>query len=211
MSVKLIKKIGRGAYIGLWQIDEDLEKLVSGIDLDEEEKKTFAAFKSDQRKKQWLAYRHLLKEMTSERGLKIHYSKEGKPYIPGSVSGISVSHTDEYAAVIIAENAEAGIDIELPKPRILKIRNRYLHPEEDKFISDGDIEELTLYWCAKEALYKLNGRKNIDFKSQLKIEKKRDRKMKGWLCESEKEEAFDIFSERIDDLICVYVIKEKRL
>lgn len=211
MSVRLIKKIGKGAYIGLWQIDEDLEKLVSGIELDEEEKKTFSGFKSDQRKKQWLAYRHLLKEMTNERGLKIHYSKEGKPYIPGSVSGISVSHTDEYAAVIIAENAEAGIDIELPKPRILKIRNRYLHPEEDKIISDNDIEELTLYWCAKEALYKLNGRKNIDFKSQLKIEKNRDRKMKGWLCESEKEEVFDIFSERIDDLICVYVIKEKRL
>ena len=39
MSVRLIKKIGKGAYIGLWQIDEDLEKLVSGIELDEEEKK----------------------------------------------------------------------------------------------------------------------------------------------------------------------------
>lgn len=211
MSVRLIKKVGRGAYIGLWQIDEDLDKLVSGIELDEEEKKIFAGFKSDQRKKQWLAYRHLLKEMTSERKLKIHYSKEGKPYIPGSLSGISVSHTEDYAAVIIAENAEAGIDIELPKPRILKIRNKYLHPEEDKIISEGDIEELTLYWCAKEALYKLNGRKNIDFKSQLKIEKNRDRKIRGRLYASEKEEAFDIFSELIDDLICVYVIKEKQV
>jgi len=204
----LIKKIGKGAYIGLWQIDEDLEKLVSGIELDVEEKKAFSGFKSVQRKKQWLAYRHLLKEMTIERGLKIHYSKEGKPYIPGSRSGISVSHTEDYAAVIIAKNAEAGIDIEFPKPRILKIRNKYLHPEEDKIISDGDIEELTLYWCAKEALYKLNGRKNIDFKSQLKIEKSNSGKMKGWLYVSEKEEAFDIFSERMDDLICVYVIKE---
>lgn len=211
MGVRTIRKIRKGAWLGLWHIEEDLDTLVEGISFDDQEKNRFNAFGSDIRKKQWLAYRRLLKEMTGDPGLKIHYTEEGKPYIPGSNKGISVSHTDNYAAVIMAEDSEAGIDIEFPKPRILKIRKKYLHPEEDTGIAGEDIEELTTYWCAKEALYKLNGRKYLDFKTELRVSRKgaHSSVLEGRLITPELEGTFDVFAERMDDLICVYVIKPR--
>jgi phosphopantetheinyl transferase len=211
MGVRIIKKVQEKAWIGLWHIEEDIDTLLEGIDLDDQEKKVFDTFGSEQRKKQWLAYRRLIREMTGDTGLKIHYTDEGKPYIPGTNKGISVSHTQNYASVIIAEGSEAGIDIEIPGSRILKIRDKYLHPDENKSIAGDDIEELTTYWCAKEALYKWNGRRFIDFKTELRISRKKNSRpeLTGKLITGISEDTFDIFAERMDDLICVYVIKAK--
>jgi phosphopantetheinyl transferase (holo-ACP synthase) len=211
MGISIIKDVGDNARIGLWHIQEDLDTLLHGLELDDEEIKVYETFGSDLRKKQWLAYRKLIGEMTGTSKLKVRYNADGKPYIPGSNIGLSVSHTGDYAAAILAEDAETGIDIEFPRSRILKIRSKYLHPDEDSDISHGDVEELTTYWCAKEALYKLNGRKFLDFKKELRISRRfsDNTRLEGKLILGEGEETFDIFAERMNDLICVYVIKAK--
>lgn len=211
MGVRMIKTLGNGARIGIWEISEDLDTLLGGIRFDEHEERQFRTFRTDQRKRQWLAYRRLLREMTGDPGLSIHYDEHGKPFLPGSDTGISISHTGNYAAVIMADHAETGIDIEMPRTRILKITEKYLHPEEASALPMDDIEVLTRYWCAKEALYKLNGRRNLDFRSQIRIisDENIGLNMKGKLLTSENEEVYEVFAERIDDLICVYVIKEK--
>ena len=57
-----------------------------------------------------------------------------------------------------------GIDIEYRSDRVKRIRSRFLAPEEEQNIDTAHEEEhLLVYWCAKEALYKLAGRKRWIF------------------------------------------------
>jgi 4'-phosphopantetheinyl transferase EntD len=64
-----------------------------------------------------------------------------------------------------------GIDIEKIKPRIEKVRDKFINPEEDRLIGkERELEQLTLAWCAKEALYKLFGIRNLDFRENMQVE-----------------------------------------
>ena len=64
-----------------------------------------------------------------------------------------------------------GIDIEKINPSIEKIACRFVRAEEEKFISTTErLNYLYIIWCAKEALYKLYGKRNLDFLKQIKID-----------------------------------------
>ncbi|HEV7232175.1 MAG TPA: 4'-phosphopantetheinyl transferase superfamily protein, partial [Bacteroidia bacterium] len=63
-----------------------------------------------------------------------------------------------------------GVDIELIKPRIIPIASKFMSDEEMKNIDPAlKTEQLHVYWCAKEALYKLNGEKELIFRESLLV------------------------------------------
>ena len=66
--------------------------------------------------------------------VKIVYNPDGKPFLKGFSGEISFSHTQEYAAVILDCNQPVGIDIEKVKPRIEKVRSRFLDKDELEYI-----------------------------------------------------------------------------
>ena len=171
MPVKLYSRVDEDTSIGLWEITESEEHLLSGISLSGNDKERLEGFRASARKKQWLAYRQLLSYMLGMPNLSLHYDTHGKPYISDSDLHLSVSHSGDYAAVITCSKGPAGIDIEKVSHRVLKVEDRFLSDIEKINPDDSDrMDKLCIYWCAKEALFKLHGRRELDFKKHLFIE-----------------------------------------
>lgn len=55
-----------------------------------------------------------------------------KPYLPNEQYHFSISHCGDYAAAIVSKNSRVGIDIEIPVPKIEKVKNKFLNEEEMK-------------------------------------------------------------------------------
>jgi phosphopantetheinyl transferase len=72
--------------------------------------------------------------------------------------------------VIIDPYEEAGIDIQTWTPGINNIKNKFLSPAEQQLLKD-DTRLFTAAWTAKEAAYKWNGRRGVDFIEHLPIVK----------------------------------------
>src|SRR5512138_1292328 len=96
----------------IWKITESVEELRSAIKLRESEEELYRSFVAEIRQKQWLAYRILIRELLKPKEFPVEYDVSGKPYLAGSDFHISVTHTDDLAAVIISRNGRVGIDIE---------------------------------------------------------------------------------------------------
>lgn len=155
---------------GVWKIEETSDELLSMLDLRSEYLPFLQNIKTEKRRQEWLASRVLLKELSGSE-LLIAYHEDGAPYLPESTFNLSISHTNGYAAVLLQEQPAAGIDIEYYSTRILKIRSRFLSPEEDASIHpDNAVNHLLIYWCAKEALFKMIRQKDVDFIKHLHIE-----------------------------------------
>ena len=125
-------------------------------------------FVSERRKMEWLSVRVLLYSMLQE-DKEIGYSPEGKPYLTDHSFFISISHTKGYVAVIFYKRP-TGIDIEYRSDRILKIRSRFMNPEEEAGIDlEHEVEHLLIHWCAKETLFKIIGQEGVDFQKHLHV------------------------------------------
>jgi 4'-phosphopantetheinyl transferase len=81
---------------------------------------------------------------------------------------LSLSHSYPYVGALIDKNKSVGIDVEQIKSKLLKIAPRVLHPTELKDAGDNEIKHC-IYWCAKEALVKIYGKKDLVFAENLII------------------------------------------
>lgn len=156
--------------LGVWKIEESSDELLSMLDLQSEYQPFLQLLKTEKRRQEWLASRVLLKELAGEE-LLIAYHDDGAPYLPASVSSLSISHTNGYVAVLLQGQGRAGIDIEYRSGRVLKIRTRFMSPEEDTSICPvHEVEHLLVHWCAKEALFKMIRQREVDFIRHLHVE-----------------------------------------
>jgi 4'-phosphopantetheinyl transferase len=96
----------------------------------------------------------------------IMIDEHGKPRIDGL--HFSISHSFPYVAVIVDEAKETGIDIQVWRPNMTRIQDKFLSLEEQQFFV-GDEKRITAAWCAKEAAYKCIGKKGVDFIRDLNI------------------------------------------
>jgi 4'-phosphopantetheinyl transferase EntD len=144
----------------------------SDVELFPEEGEQLNAFIHESRKVEFLGVRHLRNQL--DLLYPISYSQERKPYLRNQVNTyISISHSKNYCA-LGTSLTEIGIDIEEISPRIERIVSRFVSDEEIKFIGERSILDLTKLWTMKEAMFKLNNRTGIEFKSELIIEEKSD-------------------------------------
>ena len=97
----------------------------------------------------------------------LEYDDNGKPILSNGKC-ISITHFEYTTALAIAPYP-IGLDGELPDMRIMRIRNKFLHSEEIRNYGQGDLNILTRIWTAKEAVYKLVGRKALSFSSDIQI------------------------------------------
>jgi 4'-phosphopantetheinyl transferase len=213
MPLILDKDIDGQTRLGVWKIDETKEELKKQVELHPGEEAQYASFKSEVRKKQWLSYRILLKNMVSPDLPFLEYDIFGKPRLRNSRICLSISHSGDYSAVITRKNGPAGIDIERLKERIYRVKDRFLSTEEDQMIREPHrMEKLYVAWGAKEALYKIYGKPELDFQRDIFVESF------DYLCSGEGRcsarmttpegwEKYDIFYERISDYMLVYGLK----
>ena len=157
--------------IGIWHITESSEELHAAVSLNSQEEGQYGTYKNENRKRQWLAYRAIVRHFIDKSlPANLCYDENGKPWLVEGPGFISVTHAGSYAAAVLSEKRAVGIDIEQLKERILRVKERFLcNRELDHIGSVNHLEKLYVLWGAKEALYKLNGKPNLDFKNEIYI------------------------------------------
>ena len=198
------KKIINNSYtLLIWKIDESYDELLNGLVLRNESVERLEAYGSEQRKKEFLATRWLLKEMSlSDRDL--DYNSDGAPLLKDKY--ISISHTSNYVAVFIGET-RVGVDIERNRQQIFRIAHKFVNKEEKEKFDTTSLEILSILWNTKEALFKLCERTGIDFRKNMNVNKisLEDRIVESELVFEDKkikiEGLLDIFDEHT--LVCL--------
>ncbi len=156
---------------GLWETTETLPQLYGLWNANEPDAAYFSDFSHQGRLRQTLASRVLVRHLVQSRGgqyVGISKNAAGKPCLPGSGFHVSVSHTEGYAAAILHQSRAVGIDIEPVKEKLIRIAPRILSPNECRD-AGGDPEKICVYWCAKEALYKLYGCRQLSFREHIRL------------------------------------------
>ena len=172
MALFLTKDLDDDAHsrLGVWHITETEAELkaLSSIPSDELEEISF--IKSESLRKQKLAVRGLLDAMFEEKVYLSHHDN-GKPYIENNATNISITHTDKYVAVILNDLDDVGIDCESLDRDFSAVEKKALSEEEIEDLDDDHRnEQLAIYWCAKEAVYKKLSQYKVDFAEQIEID-----------------------------------------
>ena len=213
MGLYLKKELENEAVIGVWQITETEEELkeLSATPTDEMEEISF--IRSESLRKQRLAVRALLNTLFEDKVYLSHHDN-GKPYLENNPTNISITHTAKYVAVILHEEENVGIDIESLDRDFSVVEKKALSEDEIDDLEDDEKrnEQLAIYWCAKEAVFKLLSRYNVDFAEQIEIERFRPRG-EGELeatftSKKDDEEEFDLEYITFDRHVLVWVVGE---
>jgi phosphopantetheinyl transferase len=172
MALAYHKKLDENTEFALWKIEETADELFAQLQLREYEKKVLDGLNNGKRNLHWLSTRVLLRTLLdTDQYIDCQVDEHGKPYLPNSPYHISFSHSFDYAAVIMSKDKPVGIDIEIIKDKIERVASKFLVAEEIDFIElQNRIEHLYICWCAKEAIYKLQGKRNVSFKDHIRLQ-----------------------------------------
>lgn len=175
MALYLIKDLDDDYHskLGVWQITESEAELRQMTSIPSDELEEISYIKSESLRKQKLAVRALLDALFEEKVYLSHHDN-GKPYIENSSMNISITHTNKYVAVLLNDTDEVGIDIESLDRDFSAVAKKALSEDEIEDIEDIDEEQkneqLAIYWCAKEAIYKKMSQYNVDFAEQIEVD-----------------------------------------
>ena len=154
----------------VWKIEESLEDLTVGIELTEQSKKRVDAMKSILHQQGFMSIRQLLKQ-AGYVDADVFYDEFGKPHLKDK-NYLSITHSFTFTAIIISEKNPVGIDIEKQRDKIVKIAHKFTPIEEYNTIANHEalVSKLTIVWGAKESLYKIYGKKKLQFIHHIYIE-----------------------------------------
>jgi 4'-phosphopantetheinyl transferase len=164
------EKIEETSTLLVWKLTETEEELLllmtEGHNLDD-----LNHISHPQKRREWLASRNLIKIITEQsvgdyEGT--YKDDHGKVYLSNNQAHISITHTYDYVAAILDPTNQVGIDMEKLDAKLQRTAGKFLNePEHDH--ANGDLRLLAIYWCAKEAIYKLYGRTKVSFKEDIRI------------------------------------------
>ncbi|WP_160067928.1 4'-phosphopantetheinyl transferase family protein [Sphingobacterium bovisgrunnientis] len=171
MALVYLRELNNQTKFAIWKIEETAEELLSKLQLDDAEQEKLRHLSKGKRTLHWLATRVLLRYLLQTNEY-IHCPSDsnGKPYLPDYPYKISLTHSFEYAGVMLSTQGDCGMDLELVMDKVLRIKEKFLKPEELAFINpENEILQLYACWCAKEAVYKLQGNKGVSFLDDMTI------------------------------------------
>ncbi len=163
MPIIYKQEIGDHAVLGVWKISESVDELLSMIQFSEGERETFEKFKLKSRQAHWLSYRLAIRELLGDDcPCDFFYDEHGKLHFANLNYSLSVTHSGLYSGVIISKQHYVGIDIEKLGERINILAHKFLNEEElIRLPEENQHKFLTVIWSAKEALYKLYGKSEV--------------------------------------------------
>jgi phosphopantetheinyl transferase len=215
VSLIFEQKLDASTYLGIWKITEPVELMKQLLGLDDIDKKFFETISNELRKKHWLSSRLILQKLIPDKNLRIIYDEYGKPVMPFFNGNFSVSHSGDFAAAIVSSEMEVGIDIEKIRDRIERLADRFLTVEELSWTGTGNrYEKLLICWGAKESLYKIHGKPDIDFQKDLRIEPFDYLCIGEGTCKASMNtpdglEFYNVCYRRIEDYMLVWAVKNK--
>ncbi len=154
--------------IGIWKTDEPTEQLLQMLSRHEWYSEAVERY-GKSRLHEWLAVRVLLKALCGEEK-EVGYHASGRPNLKDGSFQLSISHTRGYVAVALHPTREVGLDIEQYGTRVKKVSSRFIRPDEEVSVRNGDeIYTLLIHWSAKETLFKLMDAAEVDFIEHLHV------------------------------------------
>lgn len=161
--------INQHTRLGIWRIEEPEEFFLEKVPLKRDVTHPY-------KRLQHLAGRYLLPLLFKDFPLEeILVADTRKPYLPDEQYHFSISHCGNFAAAIVSSHQRVGVDIELVSSRIEKIEPKFLAPAEQDFLTQWALfdqlrlELTTVFWSAKEAIFKWHGEGQIDFKEHMQL------------------------------------------
>lgn len=171
MGLYFKKTLGCGVQIVVWELTESLQDLEYAVALDLMNREAFEAISVPSKRREFLAGKFVLEKACAILNINfkgIEKDEHGKPHLKGREYEISLTHTEEFIAVAFSKDKPVGIDLEFPRQQIFRVLPRLYSNEEVEAVGN-DLDKATIYWSAKEALYKLYGKRSVDFKKNLQL------------------------------------------
>jgi phosphopantetheinyl transferase len=180
MPIFFQQPVTESSRLGIWKIEETEEFFKGNVPQHRD-------VTHPHKRLQHLAGRFLLQFLQPDFPYDlIRIADTRKPFLAGEPYHFSISHCGDYAAAIISPNSRVGVDIEIPVPKLLTIANKFLSAtEQTRFnlhaaiqkenedplhISPGLLNRLTVFWSAKEAVFKWYGEGGVDFRQDILLE-----------------------------------------
>jgi 4'-phosphopantetheinyl transferase len=151
---------------GIWKITESEEELLQQVNQFESIPESIT---HSQKRLEFIAGRVLARNLLEALGKEfegVTKDVHGKPFFKENVFQLSLSHSFPYVAALTDVHKSVGIDLEQIKAKLVKIGPRVLAHSE---LQDAGSDETKhcIYWCAKEAMIKIYGKKDLVFADNL--------------------------------------------
>ncbi|MBD3725181.1 MAG: 4'-phosphopantetheinyl transferase superfamily protein [Flavobacteriaceae bacterium] len=222
-----------------WKITEDFNTLFREVQLKDTSLSRLEKMKSERHQKGFLAVRMLLQHI-GYSDYDLFYDEKGKPHLEikgkrqkakdkseflhtknllpfsqnhlGEEIHISISHSFDFSCICISSDKIVGIDIEIVKPKILKIAPRFMDISHLENLSEVEkIQKATVIWGAKESIFKIKNEKGISFPQHI-FENPfllSDSRCDAELRFNNKTEKFDIHFYKVEDYIFVAALPKQ--
>lgn len=162
-------EVSPGRAWGVWKIGEDELSLIEqteGLESIPEN------IRHPNKRLEFIAGRVLVKHLMEKVNLPFHgLTKDefGKPLLKNCSWQVSLTHSFPFVAALLHATHSPGIDLEQLNPKLIGMGPRIFHISE---LHDAgtDVTKHTVYWCGKEALMKIYGRRDVVFAENLLIE-----------------------------------------
>jgi 4'-phosphopantetheinyl transferase len=151
-----------------------------------------------------------LLEKLFNKTYELNYTPEGKPLLKHPDCHISISHSHDKLAILCDTSSATGVDVELIRDKVLKIKDKFLSADELEEAKD-EVEKLIVYWAAKEALYKMYGLKEVEFAKNLAVHPfklKASGEITGEVRLETFQKKFKLRYEKLEDYMLVYILQE---
>ncbi len=162
-----------------WLIVEPLpDEATSAASVSEADRLKAATFTSPSRRREYLGWRALLyRELGSQT---IGYAPSGAPELSHGAGFIGVSHSRAQMALRWSPSHRVAVDIEAQGRNFGPVLSRYLSPEEQRLSPHQAWP--CIAWCAKETLYKLADRRELELLRDLRLDAPHfENEESGWL------------------------------
>jgi len=212
MALVYLRELNNQTKFAIWKIEESAEELLSKLQLDDAEQEKLRRLSKGKRTLHWLATRVLLRYLLQTNEY-IHCPSDsnGKPYLPDYPYKISLTHSFEYAGVMLSTQGDCGMDLELVMDKVTRIKEKFLKPEELTFINpENEILHLYACWCAKEAVYKLQGNKGVSFLEDMTIKPFNYKPQGVMLLDLTKDEqtiTYEVYYEQFQNYMLGYAVE----
>jgi phosphopantetheine--protein transferase-like protein len=160
------QNINQTTRLAVWEINEDESFFQTSVPLQRQ-------ITHPLKRLQHLAGRFLLPYLFNDfPNSEIEIADTRKPFLPNEQYHFSISHCSKYAAAIVSSSQRVGIDVELITPRLEKIKKKFLHHDELRFVNSQpsaiQLDLLSILWSAKEAMYKWYSAGEVDFSEMMR-------------------------------------------
>ena len=173
MALTKLVKINDNSFWAAWKIEESLLQLFDLLQFPEAEiHKMELTIHHPKKKLEWTAGRLALQALLTHLHLpewKLAKDPFGKPHLLNHKIQISLANSFPFATSIIHRNQSVGIDIEHPTEKLLRVAHKFLN-EHELGLANNNLNLLCIFWCAKECIYKIHGRKMLSFKEHMHIQ-----------------------------------------